>query len=103
MRGQQPAGVPEAHLVGDENQDQAGQRSLAQPPDPLGETGAVGGASLAQDAQGAPAGKGHCGVQRQGPVPAEPEGMVQVGYRSGQPVDGSHPVQPFQQDALSPV
>ena len=97
--GQQPAGVPEPHLVGREDEDGPGQRPLAQPPQALGKGRAVGGGSLPHHAQGPAAGQQQGGVQGRGPVQAQSHRAVGAGDGGRQPVDGGYGVQPLQQDA----
>ena len=96
---QHPAGVPEAHRVGHEDQDGPGQRPAAQLPHPVGEGGAVGGVSPPDDAHGAPVGKLYGGVQGRGPVPAKPDGIGHAGEDGGQPVYRGQGVQALHQDA----
>ena len=73
--GEQPAGVPEPHVVGHEDEHRSGQRPVAHLPEPPGEARPVGGESLPDDADGLPIGKRHGGIQGYGPVPAEPQGV----------------------------
>ena len=56
--GQQPAGVAQPHLVGEEQLDAAAGRPLPEPPESLGEARPIGGAPLADDGKGAPVGEG---------------------------------------------
>ena len=95
----EPAGVPEPHVVGHEDEEGAGHRPLAQPPEPLGEARPVGGEPLPDDAQGPPVGEGHGGVQRQGAVPAEPDGEGDAGEEAGHAVDGGQCVEALHQAA----
>ena len=97
--GQQPAGVAQPGLVGDDQEDAAEARPLFEPPEPLGEARTVGGVSLPDDGDGAPSGEGDGGVHRHGPVPAESDGVVEVGDGGGEPVDDGHGVEPLQEEA----
>ena len=67
----QPGRVAQPHRVGDEQQAGARARPLAQPPEALGEGGAVGGPALPDHEQPAPVGERDRGVHRHRPVPAE--------------------------------
>ena len=61
-------GVSQPDLVGDDDEDGAGERPLAEPPQPLGEGRAVGGVSLPDDADAPLSGEGHGSVQGSGAV-----------------------------------
>ena len=100
--GQQPSGVAQPGLVGDDQEDAAKARPLFEPPEPLGEARTVGGVSLPDDGDGAPSGEGDGGVHRHGPVPAEADGVADVGDGGGQPVDDGHGVEPLQEEATPP-
>ena len=99
---QQPSGVAQPGLVGEDEQEAAGLRPVPEPPEPLGEPGAVGGETLPDDADGPPVGKGDGGVHRHGAVPAEADGVFDVGDGGGQAVDDGHGVELFQEDAPPP-
>ena len=96
---EQPAGVPEPHLVGHEDEHRSGHGLVAQPPEPLGEAGPVGGASLPDDADRLPIGKRHGGVHPHGAVPAEAYGEGDVGEEAGQVIYGGQGVEAFHQAA----
>ena len=96
---EQPAGVPEPHVVGHEDEHRSGHRLVAQPPEPLGEAGPVGGASLPDDADHLPIGKRHGGVQPHGTVPAEAYGEGDVGEEAGQVMYGGQGVEALHQAA----
>ena len=91
--------MPEPHVVGHEDEHRSGHRLVAQPPEPLGEAGPVGGASLPDDADRLPIGKRHGGVQPHGAVPAEAYGEGDVGEEAGQVIDGGQGVEAFHQAA----
>ena len=101
-RRSNPSGVAQPGLVGEDEQEAAGLRPVPEPPEPLGEPGAVGGETLPDDADGPPVGKGDGGVHRHGAVPAEADGVFDVGDGGGQAVDDGHGVEPFQEDAPPP-
>ena len=96
---EEPAGVPEPHVVGHEDEERSGEGPVAQPPEPLGEARPVGGESLPDDPDGPAVRQRHGGVHRHGPVPAEPDGVGDVGEGGGDVVDGGERVEPVHQDA----
>ena len=77
--GHEPAGVPEPHLIGHEHEDGAGLRPFAQPEEPLGEGRPVGGCSLPNDEERAPAWEEQGGVLGRSPVPPQTYGIGDVG------------------------
>ena len=91
---EEPAGVPETHVVGHEDEERFGERQVAQPPEPLREARPVGGESLPDDPDGPAVRQRHGGVHRHGPVPAEPDGVGDVGEGGGDVVDGGERVEP---------
>ena len=98
--GQHSAGVPEPHLVGREDQDSAGERPLAKPPQALGEGRAISGQALPDDPDGPPAGEHDGGVQGSGPVQPQAHGAGGgVGDVGRQPVYDGQGVEPLHQDA----
>ena len=99
---QQPPRLSEAHLVGKQDKDGAGRRAVPQSPHPLGEGRPVGGEPLPDDADDAFIGKDDGGVHGLGPVPAEADGVGDVGDSGSEPVDDCGGIQPLQQDALPP-
>ena len=99
---QQPAGVPQPHLVGREQEHGSGMGTLLQPPEPLGKARPVSGAARPDHAQGSTIGQGDGGVQGRGPVPAQPSRAALGGDGRGQPVDDGHGVQALQQEAPPP-
>ena len=96
---QKPAGVAQPHLVGHQQEHGGGLRPLPEPPEPLGEAGAVGGRSLPYDGDYAPVGEGYGGVHRHGAVPPEAEGVGQGRYGGDEAVDDGYAVQPLHQNA----
>ena len=91
--------MPEAHVVGHEDEERSGEGQVAQPPEPLGEARPVGGESLPDDPYGPAVRQRYGGVHRDGPVPAEPDGVGDVGEGGGDAVDGGERVEPVHQDA----
>ena len=91
--------MPEPHLVGHQDERRSGHGSLAQPPEPLGEAGPVGGESLPDDPDGPAVGQRQTGVQGLGAVPAEPNGEGDAGDGAGQPVDCGQGVEALHQAA----
>ena len=85
---------------GAKQQHGVGTGLLGQPPQPLGEGGAVGGVAHAHHRQGAAAGQRNASVQGTGPVPLQPERPFRLGKGGGNAVDNGQGVQPFQQDPL---
>ena len=94
-----PAGVPEPHVVGHEDERRSRHRPVAQPPEPICESRPVGGEPLPDDADRLPIGKCHGGVQGRGPVPAEPDGECDVRDGGGDAVDGGQGVEALHQAA----
>ena len=76
---QDPAGVAQPHLVGDDEQDASGPRPVLETPEALREAGPVGGGALPDDGHGAPSGEDDGRVHRHGAIPAEADGVVDVG------------------------
>ena len=97
--GEQPSGMAQPRLVGHQQEHGAGARPLGEPPEPLGEARPVGGEALPDDADGPAAGQGQGGVQRHGAVPAEADGVGEVGDVRGQAVDDGQGVEALQEDA----
>ncbi len=95
---QQVAGLAQAHLVGNDHQEGTGPGTLGQPPEPLGEAGALGGGPLPCYRQHTITGPGDGGVVGQGPVPAEGQGVKYLVDGAGQAVDDGGGVHAFQQD-----
>ena len=97
---QHPAHLAQPHLVGGQQQHGIRTGLLGQPPQPLGEGGAVGGVPHADHGQGLAAGQGDAGVQGAVPAPPETKGTLGLGKGSNGAVDDGQGVQPLQQDSL---
>ena len=95
----QPAGMSQAHGVGRQYQDGAGERSLSESPEPLGKGRPVGGGPLPHHTYGSPAGKEDGGVQGGCPVPLNLYGIGDSGDGGCQPVDDPHGIEALQKDA----
>ena len=96
---QEPARVPQPHLVRQEQEERAGEGTLGEPPQALGEGRAIGDGPVADDAQDGSVREEQGRVQRRGPVPADAEGPGRAAEGDGQAVDDGNRVEPLQEQA----
>ena len=90
--------MAQAHLVGHEQQERTEPRSLAQPPETLGEGRAVGRVALPDDGHGTSVWECDGGIHGHSPVPAEADRVGDIGDGRGEAVDRCEGVEPLEEE-----